>query len=262
MEPRRARGLILRLRGLGESDLLVDMFTRELGRVTALAKGGKRSRKRFFGLFLLGHYLDMQLAPPQKGSDLWRLETASLLASHLGLRQDFRRFLAAAPVWELLLRATAAQDPNPLGLDLALTTLARLERAADPPELASGLMIYLARLLVEMGYGLSLGACLICGKPGGQGESMRLSLAGGLVCQACLREINQGGDESCCDARAGLVKGLEAAQSLELAALQRLKFAAGLHRQGLAFLAEFWRKVAGRDLPSLDLAQSLLSNIL
>lgn len=262
MEPRRAQGLILRLRGLGESDLLVDMFTRELGRVTALAKGGKRSRKRFFGIFLLGHHLDTQLAPPKKGSDLWRLETASLLASHLGLRQDFRCFLAAAPVWELLLRATAAQDPHPLVLDLALITLARLERAADPPELASGLMIYLARLLAELGYGLCLGACLICGRPAGQGGGFRLSLAGGLVCGACLREATPSGDESCCEARAGLVKGLDAAQRLELPALQRLKFASGLHRPGLAFLADFWRKVAGRDLPSLDLAQSLLNNIL
>ena len=41
-------GLVLRLRPLGESDLMVDAFTSSMGRITALAKGGKRSKQRFF----------------------------------------------------------------------------------------------------------------------------------------------------------------------------------------------------------------------
>jgi DNA repair protein RecO (recombination protein O) len=247
--------LILRLRGLGESDLLLDMFTRDLGRITALVKGGKRSQKRFFGLLLSGHYIEAHLAPSKKGSDLWRLDAASLLAAHVGLRLDFRRLIAAAPVWELLLRVTAAQDPHPPALDLALASLSRLEKANDPAELAAGLIVYLTRLLKELGYGLCLDVCLVCGCPHSQNKAARLSLSGGLICGNCSQEGSGQGGGSTWEVPAGLVKGLSAAQEMEIQALGRLRFPAMVLKPGLAFLIEFWRRMAGRDLASLDVAQ-------
>ncbi len=252
MEPKRSSGLVLRLRGLGESDLLVDLFTARLGRATALAKGGKRSQKRFFGLLLTGHLLDLHLAPPKKGSSLWRLDAASLLAAHLGLRRDYRRLVAAAPVWELLLRATAVHDPHPPALELALGTLARLEQGTEPAELASGLVVYLARLLKELGYGLRLEACLSCGQAGPLERSAHLSLAGGLVCPRCARP---GAEGAAWEVPAGLIKGLAAAQDLEPRALGRLRFPTAVLRPGLAFLTRFWQRVAGHDLPGLEVAQ-------
>jgi DNA repair protein RecO (recombination protein O) len=255
METRRSEALILRLRGLGESDLLADLFTPEMGRATALVKGGKRSKKRFFGLLLTGHFLDVQLAPPRKGSDLWRLEAASLLAPHVGLRQDFRRLIAASPVWELLLRATAPHDPHAPALDLALATLARLDKTRETAGLASALAAYLVRLLKELGYGLSLDACLICGRPSHGAKATRLSMAGGLVCGLCPHESTHHGGAAVWDVPAGLVKGLAAAQEMELGALGRLRFPAAVLKPSLAFLTEFWRRVAAHDLPSLEVAQ-------
>ncbi len=255
MESRRSEALILRLRGLGESDLLADLFTRELGRITALVKGGKRSKKRFFGLLLTGHLMDVQLAPPQKGSDLWRLEAASLLTAHVDLRLDYRRLIAASPVWELLLRATAPHDSHAPALDLALATLARLDKAHEASELACGLVIYLVRLLKELGYGLSLDTCLICGRPNGKAKATRLSMSGGLVCGLCPHESPHHGGAAIWEVPAGLVKGLAAAQELEVGSLGRLSFPATVLKPSLAFLSEFWRRVAAHDLPSLEIAQ-------
>lgn len=245
-------GLILRLRALGESDILVDLFTRGLGRATALAKGGKRSKKRFFGLLLTGHYLSLQLAPAPRGGDLWRLDSASLENAHLGLRRDYRRFLAAGPVLELLLRGAAVHDPQPEALDLALLTLARMERASVGRETASALVVFLVRLLSEMGYGLNLGECVHCGRPYQQGRGARLSPAGGLVC-GC-RPPERGS----VDAPPGLVKGLAAGQGMEAPALSRLSLPQGLLAPALAFLSEFWRRVIGHDLSSLEAARAVL----
>jgi DNA repair protein RecO (recombination protein O) len=247
--------LILRLRGLAESDLLADLYTREMGRATALVKGGKRSQKRFFGLLLTGHFLDVQLGPPKKGSDLWLLEAGSLISSHVDLREDFRRLIAASPVWELLLRATAPHDPHAPSLDLALATLERLSKSKEATELASCLVTFLARLLKELGYGLSLDACLICGRPNGQVKATRLSLAGGLVCGLCPHESTHHGGSALWEVPAGLVKGLAAAQEMDLGSLGRLRFPPAVLKPGLAFLSEFWRRVAAHDLPSLEIAQ-------
>ncbi len=248
-------GLVLRLRQTGESDVLLDLFTRRLGRATALAKGGKRSRKRFCGLLLTGQYLELNLAPVKGGSDLWRLEAARLGRPFLGLRQDYRRLLAAGPVWELLLRGSALHDPQPSLLDLALVTLERLERADSRGEMLSALVVFLTRLLSLSGYGLNLEGCLYCGRPYRPDEKMLLSLEGGLTCSCRPR------DRAAQAAPPGLVMGLRAAQSLELEALSRLGLARNLLAPALGFLSRFWRRVLAQDLLSLNSAATLLGPV-
>jgi DNA repair protein RecO (recombination protein O) len=244
-------GLVLRLRSLGESDLLVDLFTRRSGRLTAVAKGGKRSKQRFFGVLLAGHLLEINLAPT-KSADLWRLEAARVKEAYVGLRSNYRRLLAAGPVLELLLRATPVQATQPGVLELALMTLARIERASEPAELGSALVIFLTRLLGLLGYGLNLDSCLHCGRPAQNLRSLRLSLGGGVVCPAC----PPGRREH--PAVPGLVKSLAAAATLEPRALARLRLPAGQLTGALVFLSEFWQEVVGRDLPSLGLASRSL----
>jgi len=250
-EPRRVSALVLRLRPLGESDLMVDLFSRELGRLTGLAKGGKRSQKRFFGLLLAAHHLEANLTPGRQG-DLWILEGARLLANHLGLREDYRRLLFCGPVLELLLRATAPHDPHPGALDLALLTLGRLERAGQPREMASALVIFLVRLLGQLGYGLGLESCLHCGRPAAGIISPRLSLAGGLACAQCPPSPRDR------QVPPGLIKSLGSALALGPSALGRLSLSPALLRPALGFLRDFWRQVIGHDLPSLDLSLDLL----
>ncbi len=247
MPPAQLPGLVLRLRSLGESDLMLDVFTAAQGRLTVLAKGGKRSKQRFFGVLLAGHLLEMNLEPT-KSADLWRLASARVLAPHLGLRQDYRRLLAAGPVLELLLRATPLQAPQTGALELALATLARLEQGHDPVELGSGLAIFLVRLLDLLGYGLNLEACLHCGRPLAQMKSPRLTLGGGVVCPSCPPGHRDH------PVPPGLVKFLAVARTLEPRPLARLRLPGGQLLLALGFLVEFWREVVGHDLPSLGLA--------
>jgi DNA repair protein RecO (recombination protein O) len=252
MAERRLPGLLLAYRNLGESDLLCDFFTEDLGRLAALVKGGKRSKKRFFGLLLTGHHLDLHLATT-RSADLWRLSAAGLLTGHLGLRLDYRRFMAAAPVLELLLMATARHDPHPGALGLALFSLDRIQRARAKAELADALIIYLVRLLSILGYGLELGVCLECGRPLAGMQAATLSPAGGLVCRSCH------GAPGALPAPVGLIRGLDAACRLEADQACRLRFPSDLAAPTLHFLAGFWRQVTGRDLPALGLAQRMLS---
>lgn len=255
--PPRDAALVLRLNPVGESDVLVDLFTACQGRATALAKGGKRSQKRFFGLLLWGHLLEVDLAPTKSGGGLQRLEAASLLSPFAGLRDDYQRVMAAGPVMELLLRASAPMDPHPRALELAIHTLSRMEEAASIRELASLLLIYQARLLREFGYGLELGCCLHCGKKHQTTDPVCLSLEGGLVCGDCSRQSGAGNN---LEAPAGLIKGLCAALEMEGdAALARLGFPRSLTGPGLTFLGRFWQQIAGHDLPSLGLAAHTLT---
>ena len=164
---------------------MLDVFTAAQGRLTVLAKGGKRSKQRFFGVLLAGHLLEMNLEPT-KSADLWRLASARVLASPSGPAPGLSPFAGRrGRCLELLLRATPLQAPQTGALELALATLARLEQGHDPVELGSGLAIFLVRLLDLLGYGLNLEACLHCGRPLAQMKSPRLTLGGGVVCPSC-----------------------------------------------------------------------------
>ena len=46
-ETHKTAGFVLRSLQYGESDLIVTFYTREFGKIKGIAKGAKRSRKRF-----------------------------------------------------------------------------------------------------------------------------------------------------------------------------------------------------------------------
>lgn len=238
-------GLVLRLRPWQESDVLVDMFSDQYGRITALAKGGRRSIRRFTGLLLSGQLLQMEIDPGKK-SDLWLLRKAGLVAAYVGLRQDYRRWLAAGPVLEMLLRGTPQSLPAPSCLYLALLSLKRLETSKNTGERQTALLIFLNRFLHEIGFGLYLEKCLACQKPL-LAQPLSLTLEGGVLCAHCAPF-----DHAARQVPRGLVSALLAGQKLPLDALNRLAFAQSSLPEGLAFISLFSRRMLGHDLPSLD----------
>ncbi|MBC7973578.1 MAG: DNA repair protein RecO, partial [Myxococcales bacterium] len=71
-------GVVLRTAPLRESDLLVTLYTNVHGRVSAVARGARKSQRRFAGalsLLVLGRY---QLGRKPRG-ELWSLESADVV---------------------------------------------------------------------------------------------------------------------------------------------------------------------------------------
>ena len=74
----RTRALVLRTFDQGESDRLVHLYTESLGRVSAIAKGARRSRRRFPGTLEILTVLDVRIVDPPRSS-LMRIEGAKLV---------------------------------------------------------------------------------------------------------------------------------------------------------------------------------------
>ncbi len=155
------QAIVLRVTDYGEADRIVTLLTERHGKVSALARGAKKSRKRFgaaLGLFGCGE------ASLRERSDLWILEELHAQRGFLRLGQELGRFGHACYVCELCQHLCPPHEPEPQVYALLCAFLQRLDDLplSDRPSV-SPLRSFELRLLDAVGLGLSLRACAACG---------------------------------------------------------------------------------------------------
>ena len=144
-----ARGFLLHQRPYRESSLIVELYAREHGRLSAFARAARGPRTRFPG---------MRPFRPMLFSWSGRGEAPTLTAAEpdgaLPPALVGERLLSAFYLNELLLKLTVAHDPHP---DLYEEYAATLERLRTNAPLEAVLRRFEKRLLELTGYGLELG---------------------------------------------------------------------------------------------------------
>jgi len=84
----------------GESDRILAFCTKGFGKVKGIAKGARRSRKRFVGRLEPGSCINLFFHYSEK-SELVRVEDAALINGFAGIRGDVERFASACYLLEL-----------------------------------------------------------------------------------------------------------------------------------------------------------------
>lgn len=182
MPPERAEGLVIRFSDFSETSRIVTLWTRELGKVRALAKGGRRLRSNFeCALDLLNACGVVLLRKTSGGLDL--LTEAKLHERFPALRCELAALYAGYHVAELLNDWTQDHDAHPPLYDAALETLRTL---GSPSSLVGPCVAHFELVLLrELGYGPALESCAGCGDAL-TGHGLAFSAAGGgVLCPAC-----------------------------------------------------------------------------
>ena len=108
----KTQAIILNSLDFSESDRIVHALTKDRGLINAMAKGARRSIKRFPGtLEPFGEVILDIFSKP--GLELARLEEARLLNAHLRLREDIALFAHASVMIEVVLTHLGPYDPHP-----------------------------------------------------------------------------------------------------------------------------------------------------
>lgn len=139
---------ILHSRPYRDNSLLVDIFSREHGRIGAVAKGAKQAKSKFNGL--LQPFSLLLLSWSGKG-ELMTLTDAELQQAALKLKGQ--QLISGFYVNELLTRLLQRHDPHQTLFDVYHETLCMLEKG-EHEELV--LRRFETQLLQEIGYGLIL----------------------------------------------------------------------------------------------------------
>jgi DNA repair protein RecO (recombination protein O) len=175
-------GVVLRATPVGESDLVVALFTRELGRVSAIARGARSSRRRFGGGLGVLVHSELALGRRARGSELWSLERATALTDHSALGMDPVVLGHASYGLELVRELVPAEVPEPAALDLVLALWSALAPGPSP----SVLRTFELALCEMLGHGVALDRCAGCGGDERLDAGALFDPArGGVVCGAC-----------------------------------------------------------------------------
>ena len=155
--------LVLRAVDFGESDRIVHLLTPTLGRLPAIAKGARRSRRRFPGTLDLMNQLAVQVVRGRPAA-LARLEGARLLRTYESIRGDAARFALGCYLLELLDRlAPEGGAPRDLARLFAFARGALDWVDREPPTQRMRVLLEL-RALDALGLRPELLRCVRCGR--------------------------------------------------------------------------------------------------
>jgi len=249
----QTEALVLRIVDFGESDCIVHLLTAYSGRVTAIAKGAKRSLRRFPGTLDFFHVLAIQAVTP-RAMGMARLESARILESFESLRTDPRRFAFGCYFLELLDRlASEGMTTHDARLLFHFAREVVHFVAVHPPDLRIVTLLQLQGLRA-LGLRPMFTHCVRCNRP------VEMPLVyfhvgeGGIVCDTCLRT-----EDVPLRVHLGTVRALEQGLDLPLARLIRLTLAPSALEEAREVVERFEHFHLGLELHSEPLLLELLT---
>lgn len=183
MTSRTICGFVLKVTDHAESDKLVTLYCRELGRVKGIAKGAKRSKRRFVNKLEVFTLLQLSYRAPQVAGGLIFIEEAEIVSSFISFRNNYSLYITATYLFELVLCFSRDNDADPLLFALVYWAVHALEHNQHPAKVAA---MFHIKLLTVTGYKPAVDYCSGCQKiVSARYSYILLASRGALLCSLC-----------------------------------------------------------------------------
>ncbi|MCX7777263.1 MAG: DNA repair protein RecO [Armatimonadetes bacterium] len=170
--------IVLRVIPYGEKDRILAIYTRQKGKLNAIAKGSRNPLTRLASATQLFTHARYFLA---QGRNFEVVTQARIIESFERLRRDVNLMVTCAQCCEMLMKSVPDGEPDEWLFDDLLSAL----RIANSGVSCEALLAaFTARLLMHLGYMPQFECCVRCGKAVG-GTSHFSTEHGGTLCRAC-----------------------------------------------------------------------------
>ena len=225
----------------GEADRLLTLFSREHGKIKAIAKGARKPQSRKTGhveLFMRSKFFIA------KGRDLDIITQAESIEPYAALRADLVRMTYASYAVELLDRFTVEEDKHSGLYDLLVEGLGWFS-TAESPFLAA--RYYELRLLALTGFNPRLFQCVSCQKAIEEQDQFFSTQLGGVLCPE-----SRHADRSALPITAVAVKVLRYLQTRSWDVVKHLQLKKPLQQELERIMYAYIKYTLERDLKSVD----------
>jgi DNA repair protein RecO (recombination protein O) len=233
--------IVLRSIPYGESDQIVTLYTLDFGKIKGIAKGAKRSRKRFGNTLEICSYIRATFFEKET-SDLVRLTDCELVRPYAGLREDITQLAWASYLIELVNEMTAERIKNKGLFRLLILFLNLIDRGILKEEIQR---VFEVRLLSLLGYQPQFNHCIRCQKGLSEEKFFFSAREGGVFCPSCAVDLS-----SLVPVSLGTIKTLLLAQSIPLEKVGRISFSPQSLKESQAVLSLFLQQYLGKVLKS------------
>jgi DNA repair protein RecO (recombination protein O) len=224
-----------------EVDKIITLYTLDFGKIKGIAKGAKRSRKRFGNTLEIASYIHASFFEKET-STLVRLNHCDLIRPFAGLRGDIHKLAWASYFLELVNQMTAEKIRNKALFQLLIVFLSFIDQGLLKEEIQR---IFEIRLLAHLGYQPRFEPCTRCQHGLAGGNVFFSPKEGGVLCPSCA--VNLPG---LTPISLGTIKTLLHAQSIPLAQVRRISFSPQSLRESRDILSLFLKQYLGKDLKS------------
>jgi DNA repair protein RecO (recombination protein O) len=238
--------IVLSSMDYGESDKIVTFYTLEFGKIKGIAKGAKRSRKRFVNNLEPFSYIRL-LFFQKHGRDLVMLEQADIIRRFDSLLMEIYRIAFGSYCLELLNEMTPEGQKNQKAFELLLKSLIILDKGVN---IRNIVVSFEMKLLTILGYYPHLEACVVCKKPSARAGSAETkiffsSVRSGILCLDC-RDV----ESSLIPVFPGTIKFLMLAAKTDVDKAERMIMPDWAAEECKEIMDDFLRHQLGKELKS------------
>lgn len=179
------KAFILRTVDYKESDRILTLQTLSHGKISAIARAARKSRKRFGGALEPFAIFECILDSNPRGGQLFVLAEATLINDYAGLAKSLDGMGVAAYILELVRELLPENEPDDRVFVLVEQVFSVLSSSGGGSEKAVAISAGLA-LLAICGLGISVCRCNACGTAVPRGKRVFFDpRRGGVVCTPC-----------------------------------------------------------------------------
>ena len=166
-----------------EADKIVTIYTKDYGKITAIAKGVRKTKSKFGSSLEILTYSIFLI---YKGRNIDIVSQTEILESFFSTSKEVIRFAFAANCVEIVNKLTEEREIN-IGLFNLLKEVLHYLRGTNDPKLLA--LSFKWQTMSILGYRPSLNHCCRCNKSTEDQKEMYFNIReGGLVCNNCIAE--------------------------------------------------------------------------
>lgn len=183
----KTEGIVLKSMEYEEADKIVTIYTKDYGKITAIAKGVRKTKSKFgSSLEILTHSNFLIY----KGRNIDIVSQTEILESFFSTSKEVIKFAFAVNCVEVVNRLTEEREIN-IGLFNLLKEVLHYLKESNDPKLLT--LSFKWQTISILGYRPSLNHCCRCNKSVEDQKEMYFNIKeGGLVCNNCIAKDKEG----------------------------------------------------------------------
>ena len=181
----KAESIVLRKTNFKDSSLIVQFYTKDYGKISALLKGARSSKSKIGSKVDVLNHTEIVLYKKEE-RELHLVTQANLKNHFPTIKEDLDRLKYASAVCELVLNLIPENESNEKIFRGVIKIISLMDKKdSDPQILFARFLLFFIK---EIGYEISTEKCVSCGNPFEKSNNNAFNYAEGIICENCYNE--------------------------------------------------------------------------